>query len=67
MKFQKKKMNERKHKGISKDFEQAFFTSNTLRSGKSYLELDTGKLYSVFYIKYGRDVSKLRFGFAKKS
>lgn len=43
MKFQKKKMNERKQKGISKNFEQAFFTSNTLRSGKSYLELDTGK------------------------
>ena len=43
MKLQKKKMNERKQKRIS-DFEQAFFTSNTLRSGKSYLELDTGML-----------------------
>ena len=42
MKFQKKKMNERKHKRIS-DFGQAFFAANTLRSGKSYLELDTGK------------------------
>ena len=57
MKFHKKKTNEIKHKRIT-DFGQAFFTANTLRSGKSYLELDTGT-FSIKVIFYDQIIQGL--------